>query len=67
MTSAYSADNVDTIKDKIDDLTPNGGTNQAIGMAWAWQSLQPALPLNTPAKDPNYTYTERHHPAVGRH
>jgi Flp pilus assembly protein TadG len=58
MTSGYSADNVKTIKDKIDALEPNGGTNQAIGMAWAWQTLQSGDPMNTPAKDPNYAYTD---------
>jgi len=25
-----------------------------VGMAWAWLSLQPTLPLNAPAEDPNY-------------
>jgi len=58
MTSAYSSSNVQTIKDKIDALDPNGGTNQAIGMAWAWQSLLPGVPLDTPPKDPNYVYTD---------
>jgi len=58
MTSAYSSANATTIKNKIDDLSPNGGTNQAIGMAWAWMSLQNGDPLNTPAKDSNYKYTD---------
>jgi hypothetical protein len=58
MTSAYSATNVQTIKDKIDALDPNGGTNQPIGMAWAWLSLLQGNPLNTPAKDPNFAYTD---------
>jgi hypothetical protein len=57
MTSVY-AGGVDTIKEKIDDLVPNGGTNQAIGMAWAWLSLQLGDPLNTPSKDSNYVYTD---------
>jgi hypothetical protein len=58
MTSAYSSTNVTTIKTKIDALSPNGGTNQAIGMAWAWETLQSGDPLNTPAKDSNYKYTD---------
>lgn len=58
MTSAYSAEDVQTIKDKIDDLEPAGGTNQPIGMAWAWMALQSGDPLNTPVKDANHTYTD---------
>jgi Flp pilus assembly protein TadG len=40
----------------IDAMTPNGGTNQAIGLAWGWQSLTQTSPLNAPSEDPNYTY-----------
>jgi hypothetical protein len=58
MTSAYSATNIATIKAKIDSLTPNGGTNQPIGMAWAWETLQSGDPMNTPVKDSNYKYTD---------
>ncbi|KIZ40592.1 MULTISPECIES: pilus assembly protein [Rhodopseudomonas] len=58
MTSAFAASNVQTIKAKIDALDPNGGTNQPIGMAWAWQTLRPGDPLNTPPKDPNFAYTD---------
>nr|WP_245258211.1 TadE/TadG family type IV pilus assembly protein [Rhodopseudomonas palustris] len=58
MTSAYSSSNATTIKDKIDALSPNGGTNQPIGMHWAWMSLQDGAPLNTPAKDADYKYTD---------
>ena len=42
-------------KSKVDSLTPNGGTNQPIGIAWGWQSLTQGAPLNAPAEDPNYT------------
>jgi Flp pilus assembly protein TadG len=31
---------------KIDALTPNGNTNVTIGLAWAFQALTPAGPLN---------------------
>jgi Flp pilus assembly protein TadG len=44
------------LKAKIDSMTPNGNTNQAIGLAWGWLSLNQTLPLNAPAEDPNYTY-----------
>jgi Flp pilus assembly protein TadG len=44
------------IKATISAMQPTGGTNQPIGLAWAWQSLQQTAPLNAPAEDPNYTY-----------
>jgi uncharacterized protein YegL len=44
------------LKAKIDTMTPNGNTNQAIGLAWGWLSLNQTSPLNAPAEDPNYTY-----------
>ena len=44
------------IKATINAMQPTGGTNQPIGIAWAWQSLQQTLPLNAPAEDSNYTY-----------
>jgi hypothetical protein len=43
------------LKAKIDTMTPNGNTNQAIGLAWGWLSLNQTSPLNAPAEDPNYT------------
>jgi Flp pilus assembly protein TadG len=58
MTSAYSSTNIATLKAKIDDLSPNGGTNQAIGLAWAWETLQTGDPLASPTKDTNYKYTD---------
>jgi Flp pilus assembly protein TadG len=45
-----------SLKTKIDSLSPNGGTNQPVGIAWGWQSLTQGAPLNAPAEDPNYTY-----------
>jgi hypothetical protein len=44
------------LKGKIDSLTPNGGTNQPIGIAWGWQSLTQGAPLNPPPEEANYTY-----------
>jgi Flp pilus assembly protein TadG len=46
------------LKAKIDSLTPNGGTNQPIGIAWGWQSLSNTGPLSYPAEDPNYKYNK---------
>jgi len=37
-------------------MTPSGGTNQPIGLVWAWQTLQPTAPFNAPAEDSKYTY-----------
>src|SRR6202011_1733470 len=34
------------LKSLVDSMTPNGNTNQAIGMAWAWQSLAQTSALN---------------------
>jgi Flp pilus assembly protein TadG len=42
---------------KVDDLYPNGNTNQGIGIAWAFQALT-ASPFTIPAKDSNYKYNE---------
>jgi Flp pilus assembly protein TadG len=42
----------------VDGMSPSGGTNQPIGLVWAWQSLVGGGPLNMPAKDSNYTYTD---------
>jgi hypothetical protein len=50
--------NWSAIKTLIGNMQPTGTTNQAIGMAWAWQSLTQSAPLNAPAKDPNYTYKD---------
>lgn len=59
MTSAYGSSNVQSIKTMIDGLDASGGTNQSIGMAWAWQTLQVGTdPFPAPAKDSNYKYTD---------
>jgi Flp pilus assembly protein TadG len=64
MTSAFdskesnnSTDDT-TLKGKINSLTANGNTNQAIGMQMAWMMLQPTDPFVAPAKDPKYQYTD---------
>jgi Flp pilus assembly protein TadG len=38
------------LKNKIDQMQPDGYTNQGIGLAWAWMALSPTAPLNAPAK-----------------
>ena len=42
----------------VDSMYPAGNTNTAIGLVWAWQSLTQNAPLNAPAKDSNFTYTD---------
>jgi Flp pilus assembly protein TadG len=46
------------LNSKIDTMQPVGNTNQAIGLAWGWQSLSQVAPLNAPALDPNYHYQQ---------
>jgi Flp pilus assembly protein TadG len=41
----------------IDSMVANGNTNQAIGLAWGWQSLTNA-PFTVPSQDPNYQYKQ---------
>jgi Flp pilus assembly protein TadG len=45
-----------TLKDNINAMQPTGSTNQAIGLAWAWQSLLQTGPIPAPAEDSHYTY-----------
>lgn len=47
-----------TLNSMVDNMSPNGGTNQPIGLVWAWQSLVGGGPLTAPAKDPNYIYSD---------
>jgi hypothetical protein len=42
----------------VNNMSPNGNTNQGIGLAWGWQSLVGGGPFTVPAKDPNYKYNE---------
>ena len=50
----------------VNQMTPNGSTNQPIGLVWGWQSLVGGGPFSVPAKDPNYPVQEGHHPADRR-
>ncbi|WP_407152071.1 pilus assembly protein TadG-related protein [Bradyrhizobium sp. ORS 86] len=45
-----------TLKTAVNAMQPTGGTDQAVGLAWAWQSLIPGGPLNAPTEDSNTTY-----------
>ncbi len=45
-----------SLKTMINAMQPTGGTNQPIGLAWAWQTLLQQSPMNAPAEDPNYNY-----------
>jgi Flp pilus assembly protein TadG len=42
----------------VDQMTPNGNTNQPIGLVWGWLSLLGGGPLTSPAMDPNYQYQQ---------
>jgi Flp pilus assembly protein TadG len=43
----------------VNNMSPAGNTNQAIGLAHGWMSLVGGGPYPTPpAKDPNYTYNQ---------
>ncbi|MDB5572967.1 MAG: hypothetical protein JWR79_124 [Tardiphaga sp.] len=57
MTSLIG-DTSNKIGAKIDSLVAAGGTNQAIGIQMAWQTLQSSSPFGTPAKDSNFKYTD---------
>ena len=46
------------LNDKVDAMVAAGNTNQAIGLAWGWQSLTSGSPLSAPAKEPNYLYQD---------
>ena len=39
-----------SLNNKVDQMTPNGTTNQAIGLAWAWLALSTGQPMNAPGK-----------------
>ena len=45
-----------SLKSTINAMKPSGGTNQPVGLVWAWQTLQQTEPFNAPAEDSNYVY-----------
>ena len=48
--------NWSALKATIAAMQPTGGTDQAVGLAWAWESLLQTAPMSAPAEDSNYTY-----------
>jgi len=46
------------LNSKVDAMKAAGSTNQTIGLVWGWQSLTQGDPLNAPAQDPNYKYSQ---------
>jgi Flp pilus assembly protein TadG len=42
----------------VNNMSPNGNTNQAIGLSWGWFSLVGGGPFTVPAMDSNYTYKQ---------
>jgi len=42
----------------VNGLTPNGSTNQPIGLVWGWQSLVGGGPFSAPPLNTNYTYKQ---------
>jgi Flp pilus assembly protein TadG len=48
-----------TMTTLVNNMSPDGNTNQAIGLAWGWLSLVGGGPFtNIPAMDSNYTYQQ---------
>jgi len=47
-----------SMKTAVDGLTPNGSTNQPIGLVSGWHSLVGIGPFTMPPKDPNYSYRQ---------
>ena len=50
--------NWSTMTSLVNGMTPNGNTNQGIGLQLGWQSLVGGGPFTVPAMDPNYKYTQ---------
>ena len=47
------------LKDQINAMVASGNTNQAVGLAWGWQSLSTDNdPIKAPPKDTNYMYQD---------
>jgi Flp pilus assembly protein TadG len=49
----------DTLKTQIGKMVPSGNTNQAVGLAWGWQSLSTTnQPIPAPARDTHFIYKD---------
>jgi Flp pilus assembly protein TadG len=44
------------VNNTINAMSPNGATNQTIGLLWGWLSLLQQSPLNAPAENPQNKY-----------
>jgi hypothetical protein len=47
-----------TLNTLVDNMSPNGSTNQPIGLVWGWMSLAGGGPFTVPAMDPDYQYQQ---------
>jgi Flp pilus assembly protein TadG len=47
-----------SMKSLVDNMSPAGNTNQAIGLQLGWLSLVGGGPFTVPAMNPNYKYTQ---------
>ena len=47
-----------TMRRLVNNMSPIGNTNQAIGLALGWMSLTGGGPFTAPPMDPNYTYSQ---------
>jgi Flp pilus assembly protein TadG len=57
MSDAGMKDQGLALKNQITAMSPSGNTNQAVGLAWGWLSLNTIdPPIKAPAKDSNYVY-----------
>ncbi len=50
--------NVTTLKNTINAMSPSGGTNQPVGLFWAWMTLLLQNPFNAPSKTVGVTYSD---------
>ncbi|TPQ51170.1 pilus assembly protein TadG [Prosthecomicrobium hirschii] len=51
------SNNWTSLNSKVDEMQPNGNTNQGIGLQWGFASLTKG-PLAIPSKDSKYKYTD---------
>ncbi len=58
LSDVFVSTELNALNAKIDALSPDGNTNQGIGLAWAWQTLS-AGPFSYPAHEPDFQY-EKH-------
>jgi len=50
--------NTTALKSVVNNMSPNGSTNQAIGLQHAWFTLQQTAPYNAPAESSSYNYVK---------